>query len=105
MAEGDVTEKAQPERYELCIMRHGIAVSRGATGIGDDAKRPLTPEGKRKVQEISEGLLGLGIAIDWIVSSPLVRAAETAGIVADSRAGNVAMDFCDALRPAARPRR
>ena len=99
MAEEDIKEATQPVGYELYIMRHGIAVSRAAIGIGDDAKRPLTPDGKKKMQEIAEGLAKLGVEIDWIVTSPLVRAAETAGIVADSREGNVPMDFCDALRP------
>jgi len=101
MAEKDTaTDKRAPlEGYELCIMRHGVAVTRGAAGIGDDAKRPLTPEGKKKMQEIAQGLTRLGVEIDWIVTSPLVRAVETAGLVADSRQGNLPMDFSDALRP------
>lgn len=101
MTEKDTaTNKTAPfEGYELYIMRHGAAVTRGAEGIGDDAKRPLTPMGKKKMQEIAQGLARLGVEIDWIVTSPLVRAVETAGIIADSRQGNVPMDFADALKP------
>jgi len=87
-----------PARYELYIMRHGIAVVRGSH-FEDDSKRPLTPAGKKKVKEISNGLKRLGVVVDWVVSSPLVRAVETAEIVADCLAPNVPMDFCDALRP------
>ncbi|MGD0693385.1 MAG: phosphohistidine phosphatase SixA [Terriglobia bacterium] len=105
MAQEDIGEKKTPQfvGYELYIMRHGIAVTRGATGIGDDAKRPLTPVGKKKMEEIAQGLAVLGIEIDWIVTSPLVRAVETAGIIADSRGGNIPLDFSDALRPGGSP--
>ena len=100
------TPAAQPVRsteYEFYIMRHGIAVTRGSTGFSDDTKRPLTPEGKKKLQEITGGLARMGFEVDWIVTSPLVRAAETAEIVRDSLDGNVPVDFCDALRPGGSP--
>jgi phosphohistidine phosphatase len=92
------TKEEGPKQYELYIMRHGIAVVRGAD-YADDSKRPLTPEGKKKVKEIANGLKRLGVVVDWIVTSPLVRAVETAEIVAESLAPNVPMDFCDALPP------
>jgi phosphohistidine phosphatase len=90
-------EESSP-RYGLYIMRHGIAVARGSH-FEDDSKRPLTPAGKKKVKEIATGLKRLGVVLDWVVTSPLVRAVETAEIVAESLAPNVPMDFCDALRP------
>src|SRR5437879_13006704 len=81
-------ETAPPKRdYELYIMRHGIAVTRGAGSFADDAKRQLTPEGKMKVQEIVQGLLRLDFEVDWILTSPLVRAVETAEIVSDAPEG------------------
>lgn len=85
--------------YELYIMRHGSAVTRGSLGSSDDSKRPLTPQGKKKMQEITQGLGRLGFDPDWVVSSPLIRAVETAEIVAESLPSKVAVDFCDALRP------
>jgi len=89
---------ANPE-YELYVMRHGIAVERGSAGYSGDSKRPLTPEGKKKMQEITAGLARLGFSPDWIVTSTLVRAAETAQIVAASLGSRVPVDYCDALRP------
>ena len=83
---------------ELYIMRHGLAAD-ASEGVTDDAKRPLTPEGRKKMAEIARGLLCLGFDVDWIVSSPLVRAVETAGIVSDSLGKCVPMDFSDAVRP------
>ncbi len=97
---------AKPARlgeYEFYILRHGIAVERGMAGISDDAKRPLTPEGKQKMRQIAEGLGRLGVALDWIVSSPLVRTVETAEILAESLGDSVPMDFAEALRPGGSP--
>jgi len=89
--------------YSLYIMRHGIAVDRGAVRFTDDAARPLTPEGKEKMQEIGEGLKRAKFELDWIVSSPLVRAVETAKIVAESLSANPPMDLSDAMRPGGSP--
>jgi len=97
------TKPVRPTGYELYIMRHGIAVDRGSAGFSDDTKRPLTPEGKKKTQEIAKGLVRLGFDVDWIVTSPLIRSAETAELVAEELGPGVAKDFCDALRPGGSP--
>jgi phosphohistidine phosphatase len=89
--------------YELYIMRHGIAVDQGSAGFSDDTKRPLTPEGKKKMREIMAGLIKAGFDLDWIVTSPLVRARETAEIVADELGSRLPLDSCDALRPGGSP--
>jgi phosphohistidine phosphatase len=89
--------------YELYVMRHGLAVTRGSVRFSDDAQRPLVPEGKEKMREIAEGLKRMGFEVDWIVTSPLVRAVETAGIIAESLASSVPVDVCDAMRPGGLP--
>ena len=89
--------------YELYIMRHGIAVDRGAAGFSDDSKRPLTPDGKKKMKDLMAGLVKAGFDLDWIVTSPLVRARETADIVADELGSRIPRDSCDALRPGGSP--
>jgi phosphohistidine phosphatase len=80
-------------------MRHGLAVARGSVRFSDDARRPLVPEGKEKMREIGEGLRRMGFEVDWIVTSPLVRATETAGIIAESLASSAPVDVCEAMRP------
>jgi phosphohistidine phosphatase len=83
--------------YELCIMRHGIAADRS---IGqDDSKRPLTPEGRERMEKIAEGLLKTGFTPTWVLSSPYVRAFETARIVAGALRPAPALDVCEALEP------
>jgi phosphohistidine phosphatase len=101
--ESDETHGGQAAEYQLYIMRHGTAVTRSVSTVIDDAKRPLTPEGKQKTRAIASGLVRAGLDVDWIVSSPLVRAVQTAELIAEALTPNPPMDFCDALRPGADP--
>ena len=66
---------------ELYFLRHGIAADVGPAGMGD-AGRPLTKEGIAKMQASARGMRRLGLRLDALLSSPLVRAHETAAIVA-----------------------
>jgi len=101
--ETDQGRAGPPADYELYIMRHGIAAIRSAATVMDDAKRPLTLEGKEKMAEIAAGLVRAGLEADWIVSSPLVRAVETAEIVGEALSSKPPLDFCDALSPGGDP--
>jgi len=68
---------------KLCFMRHGIAVDRGdTTKPSDDRQRALTPKGIKRMRKAATGLLSLSIPFDRILASPLVRARQTADIVA-----------------------
>src|ERR1051326_8994399 len=68
---------------EIYVLRHGIAVDRGTKGYSNDSKRPLTEEGEQKMHEIAAAMLEMGLQFDLILSSTLVRAQQTAKIVAD----------------------
>ena len=67
----------------LYIIRHAIAVDEGTPEYEDDSQRPLTDKGKKKMRQIAKGLRALGVEFDLILSSPYVRAKETAEILAD----------------------
>jgi phosphohistidine phosphatase len=67
---------------EIFILRHGIAVARGTPGYKKDGDRPLTKEGEERTHQIAEAMLGIGLKFDLILSSPYVRAEQTAQIVA-----------------------
>jgi phosphohistidine phosphatase len=70
----------------LLIIRHGIAEDKevwAATGHSDD-ERPLTDEGRRKMTLNAKGIRGAIDSIDLLATSPLVRARQTAQIVADA---------------------
>src|SRR5437667_10299536 len=80
-------------------MRHGEPVSRGEAGYADDSKRPLTPQGRKRMQQLAAGLGRMEFALDWIVSSPMVRAVETAHVLAESLASRVPVEFSNTLGP------
>lgn len=62
------------------LVRHAIAEPRGAAWPDDD-QRPLSADGIRRMQQVVVGLAALGVAIDQVVSSPLVRARQTADLL------------------------
>jgi phosphohistidine phosphatase len=66
----------------LFLLRHGIAVEPGSLAGASDADRPLSQEGKKKMRNIARGMKVLDLSFDLILSSPYVRARETAEIVA-----------------------
>lgn len=67
---------------DLYIVRHAIAVQRGTPGYEDDSQRPLTDKGRKKMNKIAKGLRQFGIELDVILTSPYVRARDTAKILA-----------------------
>jgi phosphohistidine phosphatase len=69
------------ERFELYLIRHGLAAERGEN-YPDDTKRPLTSEGMQKLRKESKALLALDVTFDVILTSPLVRTRQTADIIA-----------------------
>lgn len=69
---------------KLYFLRHGQAGNRHEWH-GDDSKRPLTVEGKKRMQREAAAIWRLELPLDVIVSSPLVRAVQTAEIVAKAR--------------------
>ena len=66
---------------EICLVRHAIAVERGTKGFEDDALRPLTPRGRDRMREAAAGLTSL-ITPQLVLTSPLLRATQTAEILA-----------------------
>lgn len=64
---------------ELYFIRHGIAAERGT--YEEDGDRPLTDEGHHKTTDVAERLYQLGLRFDLILTSPLVRARQTAEIL------------------------
>lgn len=66
---------------QVYFLRHGRAQAR-ADWPGDDADRPLTPEGIEALRREARTLRDRGVAVDLVVTSPLVRARQTAEIVA-----------------------
>src|SRR5215470_9509279 len=69
---------------DLYLLRHGIAVAGDEPGIASDSERPLTPKGIKRMRKAATGIRRLGIGFDTILTSPLIRARQTAEIVAEA---------------------
>ena len=68
---------------KVYLVRHGTAVNIGEQGVTTDAARMLSDEGRAKTGKAARGLSRVpDVTIERIVSSPLVRALETAEIFA-----------------------
>lgn len=66
----------------LYLMRHAIAAE--ADGNTEDSQRPLTEKGREKLGKIVFNMEKLGLEFDVILSSPYLRARQTAKEVADA---------------------
>lgn len=64
------------------FLRHGKAVGAGHPDAGSDFARFLSADGVAELRSIARGIGRLEIGFDRIVTSPLVRAVQTAQIVA-----------------------
>jgi len=80
---------------KIYILRHGIAEN---FNPGGDPSRSLTKEGMKKVEEIAQFLNGK-ISPDVILTSPYVRAVQTAEIAADVFGMKKKVENSDALLP------
>ncbi|MGD0908586.1 MAG: histidine phosphatase family protein [Candidatus Acidiferrales bacterium] len=67
----------------LYLIRHGIAIDREDPKCPTDTERPLTPEGIKKSNAVAHGLAALGVHPDAVLTSPWLRAAQTAEIFCD----------------------
>ena len=89
---------------DCVLLRHGIAVERDEWE-GPDADRPLTEKGKRRVRGVAAGLSRLYVQPTHVLSSPLIRAIETAKIAHSSLRVSSAVRIVDELLPDAPPDR
>ena len=89
----------------LYILRHGIAADRDSRKYPDDGDRPLTRKGIDKMTRQVAGMNALAISPDVIITSPLVRAAQTAEIVRRGLTAPPQTATSDALVPWSHPSR
>ncbi|HEY6394450.1 MAG TPA: phosphohistidine phosphatase SixA [Candidatus Binataceae bacterium] len=79
----------------LYVLRHGTAEDRSESV--DDADRKLTQKGKDRIRDAAAGIRDFGLKFEVILTSPIVRAAETADIVAAAFNNNPSPQVLPAL--------
>jgi phosphohistidine phosphatase len=88
----------------LYIVRHGITVDKTDPKAPPDPERPLTAKGVQKTRAAALGLKELGVKPDVLITSPYVRAAQTAEIFAEALGFPAAkVRVTDALKPPSNP--
>ena len=85
---------------ELLLIRHGIAVERGSTAT--DEERALTAEGRARTRKVLQRLLRLELGCDSLLSSPLIRARQTAELALQLGLGDT-LNFREELSPGQDP--
>ena len=67
----------------IVLLRHGPAGERDPLRWPDDRERPLTDKGVTRTRQAVRGLLRLEQSVDAVLTSPLLRAEQTARVLAD----------------------
>ncbi len=88
----------------LYLVRHGIAVDRTDPKCPPEAERPLTARGVQKTRSAALGLRALGAKPEVLISSPYIRAVQTAEIFAEALGMQPEkIRLNDSLKPAGNP--
>jgi phosphohistidine phosphatase len=86
----------------LYLIRHGIAVDLDPLAVdvtASDEFRSLTKIGRKKVAQVADRLAELELRFDLMITSPLVRARQTADILLDKQLSSN-LEVSDRLKPA-----
>jgi len=83
---------------EIYFLRHAIAVERGEGDFSDE-ERPLTEKGRQKMVAAIGGIRQLDLKIDALLSSPLVRAVQTAELLREHLPYAGALEIAEELKP------
>jgi phosphohistidine phosphatase len=83
----------------LYLMRHGIALPLDDPSVAQDSERPLNSKGIKRMRQAAKGLRRLKIPFDGILTSPLLRARQTAEIVASALGMDTRLEEISGLAP------
>ncbi|MBA5866041.1 MAG: hypothetical protein GDA67_05000 [Nitrospira sp. CR1.3] len=89
---------------DCVLFRHGIAIER-EEWEGPDGDRPLTDRGAKRVEQVAAGFKWLELQPTHVVTSPLVRALDSAKILHHALRVRSALQIIDELLPDAPPER
>lgn len=81
---------------DIYLIRHGIAALRGT--YSEDGDRPLVEEGRTKTTLVAKRLHSIGVKFDLVLTSPLLRAKQTAEILISNKLSDK-LEICHALAP------
>lgn len=71
---------------DLFLIRHGIAADLAPQG--SDFERPLTEAGMQRTRQVAKRLKALGLEFSTVLTSPLLRAKQTAQLLLEAQLAN-----------------
>jgi len=83
----------------LYLIRHAESLSKDQAHVATDAERPLAPAGMAQTTGVAQALKAMGLASDRLLTSPLVRARQTAELLAKHLGAVDRVEICQALSP------
>jgi phosphohistidine phosphatase len=90
----------------IYLIRHADALALGERGITQDADRPLSQEGEARAKSIGSGLQYRGIHLEKIITSPFLRARQTAECILHAWEGPAPeVHICAHLVPDGKPKK
>jgi phosphohistidine phosphatase len=90
----------------LYVIRHADAVPQGQAGIERDEDRPLTSEGQEQSHRLARALRDHGVKLDKILTSPLLRAKQTAeALITFWGDGAPPLEECEYLAPGSKKKK
>ena len=87
----------------LYVLRHGQAAKGDSRRYPNDDERPLTAEGTRMLARQVEGLNAIDLSLDVIITSPLLRAIQTAKVMHEGLESPGRLATSETLVPTAHP--
>ena len=88
---------------DLYIIRHTEALALGERGVTSDEERPLSDDGQKQAEEIAAALRRRGVKLELLLTSPLLRARQTAeALVKPLTSVAAELQPCDELAPGCR---
>jgi len=102
----DRMQAEDPEKCSYLLFAHGIAIDREDPKCPSDPERFLTPEGLKKTREAAKGFAAIEDSPKLFLSSPYVRALQTAEIFAgELHSSKSKIEKSESLLPGAEPAR
>lgn len=83
---------------QIYLMRHGDAVDQTSPEVTSDEARWLTDEGRAETATTAKLLKQLGVTLDLVLSSPMVRARQTAEIVVEELGSGATIELTEELK-------
>jgi len=74
---------AETKSYDFVFLRHGESVGNSEERFQGQSDYPLTDAGRSQARALGERWRKSGMKLDLAITSPLIRAKETAEIIAD----------------------